>query len=137
MMADISDTASMMVSSDDIPVSFQECKNRANKAANLLFSNVPNPIDDGDVYYRLVQTSRVTGFLQCSRHPNGSSYIVGTSDYWLTNGNEAQSLRNRMARIMQGNLQGTNNPNQLGQLSFYREWRVPIPNRFTCPNSSC
>ena len=103
MLSGISDTASMFVNSDDIPISFQECKNRANKAANLLFSNVPNPTDDGDVYYRLVQTSRVTGFLQCSRHPNGSSYIVGTSDYWLTNGNEAKSLLNRMRTIIRGN----------------------------------
>ncbi|MEL6457640.1 MAG: hypothetical protein AAFX46_05285 [Cyanobacteria bacterium J06636_27] len=99
----ISDTASMYVHSDAIPISFQECTNRANKAANLLFSKLGKPTGDSDVYSRLVQTSRVTGFLQCSRHPNGSSYIVGTSDHWLTNGNEAKSLRNRMVRIIRGN----------------------------------
>ena len=103
MLSGISDTASMYVYTGTSPISFQECTNRANKAANVLFSKLGKPTGDSDVYSRLVQTSRVTGFLQCSRHPNGSSYIVGTSDHWLTNGNEAKSLRNRMLMIIRGN----------------------------------
>ncbi|MEM9925544.1 MAG: hypothetical protein AAF915_17630 [Cyanobacteria bacterium P01_D01_bin.50] len=97
-------TPSMYVNSNAIPVSFETCINRANKAANLFFNSRQKPVGDGNVYFIIVQTASTAGFIQCSRYPNGSSYVVATSAYWLQDGNEAKSLRTRMANVMLGRM---------------------------------
>lgn len=95
---------SMRVNSNSIPVSFEVCKNRANKAANLFFNRTMKPVGDGQVYFLIVQTASTAGFIQCSRHPSGSSYVVATSAYWLQEGAEAKSLLTRMANVMLGRI---------------------------------
>ncbi|MBV6627724.1 MAG: hypothetical protein KI793_33170 [Rivularia sp. (in: Bacteria)] len=102
--ASANNTPSMYINSNAIPVSFETCKSRANKAANLFFNSGQKPVGDGNVYFVILQTASTAGFIQCSRHPRGSSYVVGTSAYWLQDGNEAQSLRTRMAKVMLGRI---------------------------------
>lgn len=97
-------TPSMYVNSNAIPVSFETCINRANKTANLFFNRSVKPSGDRNVYFIIVQTASTAGFIQCSRHPRGSSYVVATSAYWLQDGDEAKSLRTRMANVMLGRI---------------------------------
>ena len=96
----------MFNSTGTIPVSFNECKNRVHKTANLLFRRIANRWGDGNgnVYFMTVQTGNIVGVIQCSRHPKGSSYMVVTSSKYYTSNAEAQSLSNRMANVMSGRI---------------------------------
>ncbi|MEL7242697.1 MAG: hypothetical protein AAF063_07830 [Cyanobacteria bacterium J06643_5] len=94
----------MFNSAGTIPVSFNQCKNRIHKTANLLFRRIANRKGDGNVYFLTVQTGNIVGVIQCSRHPKGSSYMVVTSSKYYTSNAEAQSLRTRMANVMSGRI---------------------------------
>ncbi|MBE9212449.1 hypothetical protein IQ247_06940 [Plectonema cf. radiosum LEGE 06105] len=94
----------MYIGANAIPVSFNECKNRAHKTANLLFRRIANRNGDGNVYYLLVRTGNIVGVIQCSRHPKGSSFTVVTSSKYSNSHAEAQSLRTRMANVMLGRI---------------------------------
>ncbi|MGF1672192.1 MAG: hypothetical protein ACFCUV_00710 [Rivularia sp. (in: cyanobacteria)] len=94
----------MYIGANAIPVSFNECKNRDHKTANLLFRRIANRNGDGNVYYLLVRTGNIVGVIQCSRHPKGSSFTVVTSSKYSNSHAEAQSLRTRMAGVMLGRI---------------------------------
>ena len=75
----LANAPAMFIRSNAIPVSFNQCKNRAHKTANLLSRRIANRNGDGNVYFLTVQTGNIVGVIQCSRHPKGSSFTVVTT----------------------------------------------------------
>lgn len=93
-------TPSMYTYSDNLTLSYSQCKAKANNAAQLVFSKVKEP-SEGDWGFQLFAKTAVTiGTLYCIEKPQGSTFIVVTSAYFSQHSSEAKSVRDRIRQIM-------------------------------------
>ncbi|MGB3637630.1 MAG: hypothetical protein WBA39_08645 [Rivularia sp. (in: cyanobacteria)] len=84
--------------------SYNDCKARATKAANLLLTKVQKPAEVNGVFFTIGTTSSTSVFIQCAKHPLGSSFVVVTSTKYYQDRYDGDSLRKRIAGIIQGRI---------------------------------
>lgn len=92
------------IHSSSMSSSYNDCKARATKAANLLLTRFQKPREVNGVLSILGSTASATVFIQCAKHPLGSSFVVVASTEYYQDRFEGQSLRKRIGEILQGRI---------------------------------
>ena len=84
--------------------SYNDCKARATKAANLLLTRFQKPRESNGVFFILGSTAATSVFIQCAKHPVGSSFVVVASTKYYHHRFGGDSLRKRIAGIIRGQI---------------------------------
>lgn len=100
----LAERPSMYRTFNNLSISYDQCKERANSASNLVLSKIQEPLE-GDGGFQIFGGTAVTAaVIHCTETSQGSSFVVVTSAYFSQNSSEARSVRDRIRQLMQGQL---------------------------------